>query len=502
MVIEEHARLVITLPDYPDKPIDIPESDIIQNSLSVTSQCVNGNTFGFGCVSPAQLSAKIRIKSDKIEGGIGRYDVYGAEIILYSWFGKEPPEDGGKRGVFIVTSVTKNHDIFTISASDNVCQLDNTAFEGNGDGMGNAVYRRLGESKPDGTIYLWCAIDALGSIIQDFAGKYINGEKIGFNAGYLDYNQEKIPNGTSVFKGYNIENDADGEEKIKEKDIRYVFLISDEQSDNIRDYASWLAEYMGGFIRADENGNIQFCLFENSFYHQPEILDFSDFQQNTLEIAGFRIYLYSAKLITEDKTYRECGYYGKNGENSVINVETVIQNNPFIEGIYNYNFNNEDTFPIVEALYRYQIHIQIRPFSGIYHGNHYLHLGQYIKIRDEKGVEHHTTITNITWKFRGGQQIKCVGEDSRTLSQARKRTQAVRIGERMKTQINRLENKVAEDKSDTDDTINGIKEKITTFDRYFDEHHSRISELESRDFQGQIDGLITRIESLENRGEE
>ena len=90
----------------------------------------------------------------------------------------------------------------------------------------------------------------------------------------------------------------------------------------------------------------------------------------------------------------------------------------------------------------YQKHIQIRPFSGTYHGNHYLHLGQYIKIKDIQGIEHETIITNLTWKFRGGQQIKCIGEDSRTLSQARKRTQAVRMGERMKTQINRLEKKI------------------------------------------------------------
>lgn len=102
MVIEEHARLELFLPGSQD-PIIIPKEHIIQNSLSVTSQCVNGNTFGFGCVSSAQLSVKIRIKDQNIE----RYDVYGAAIILYSWFAEYPPEDGGKRGVFNVTAVTK-----------------------------------------------------------------------------------------------------------------------------------------------------------------------------------------------------------------------------------------------------------------------------------------------------------------------------------------------------------------------------------------------------------
>ncbi len=366
MVIEEHAKLEITLPD--GRFFEISEDDIIQNSLSVTSQCVNGNTFGFGCVSPAQLSAKIRIKSQEV----GRYDVYSAEIILYSWFGENPPEDNGKRGVFNVTSVTKNHDIFTISASDNVCWLDSSAFADNGEknNLGNAIYDRLQGG-------FWTAMDILGIIMEDFCKE---------NAFYFTpENAEMIPNARPKFNGYDIEN---------KNEVRLPLLLSGEESDNVRDYVSWLAEYMGGFIRADKNGEIQFCLFENSFYHQPEILDFSDFQQDSLEIAGFRIYLYSAKLITEEKAWRSCEYYGKSGENSVIDVETVLQNNPFIEYIYKSNVG--DMFPIVEALYRYQIHIQIRPFSGIYHGNQYLHLGQYIKIRDEKGIEHETTITNIT----------------------------------------------------------------------------------------------------------
>lgn len=453
MVIEEHAKLEITLPD--GRFFEISKDDIIQNSLSVTSQCVNGNTFGFGCVSPAQLSAKIRIKSQEIS----RYDVYGAEIILYSWFGENPPEDNGKRGVFNVTSVTKNHDIFTISASDNVCWLDGSAFEDNGNGMGNAVYNRLGQGGK-----LWRAMNLLAIIIEDFWREEM------FNITPSD--EKMIPNASEDFDAYDIKNN---------EDIRLLLLSSDEQSDNIRDYVSWLAEYMGGFVTADKDGKIHFCLFEDQrYYPKPEILDYSEFQQDSLEIAGFRICLYSAKVITEDKTWCACNY-GEHIEKSIIDIETVIQNNPFIKCIYNYHMSVDgkiDFSPIVDALYHYQSNIQIRPFSGIYHGNQYLHLGQYIKIRDEKVIEHETTITNITWKFRGGQQIKCVGEDSGTLSQAHKRTQAVRMGERMKTQINRLENKVT------------------------GEIDNRIGTIEDSNFQSQIDELKGRIESLENGGRE
>ena len=489
MVIEEHARLEVTLPD--GREFDVHEDDIIKDSLSITSQCVNGNTFGFGCVSPAQLSVKFRLKSPDI----GRYDVYGAEIILYSYFGSTPPEDGGKRGVFNVTSVTKNNDIFTVSASDNVCWLDNSAFvEGDNNNLGNAVYAQLGNGGN-----LWRAIIAFEKIIE------VAGSDIKSNTA-SDW--DRIPNGREYFTGYGIPDDKKGSHGE-----RLVLLLDDEQSDNIRDYVSWISEYMGGFACADKNGAIQFNLFETPYYHSADVLDFSEFQQNTLEIAGFKIFLYSAKVITENNIWYSSSF-DKSNTKGDINVETIIKNNPFIEFAYKYHVQNwnGNLSLIAEPLLYYQHHIQIRPFSGTYHGNKYLHLGQYIKIRDENDTEYETTITNITWKFRGGQQIKCVGEDSRTLSQARKRSQAVRMGERMKTQINRLEDTVSSNKEELNNKISGNEGDISNLDSrigslenedfkwHIDRQRERIEALENSDFQWQIDNLRERIENLESGG--
>lgn len=499
MVIEEHARLKVTLPD--GREFDVHEDDIIKDSLSTTSQCVNGNTFGFGCVSPAQLSVKFRLKS----ADIGRYDVYGAEIILYSYFGNTPPDGNGKRGVFNVTSVTKNNDIFTVSASDNICWLDNSAFsEENSTNLGNAVYETL---KDESGSLLWNAVSALGQIIGEVVGDNIKLSDI------VSPFREQIPNGSELFKGYGVPE----REQVNYPERR-ILLLDGEQSDNVRDYVAWLVEYMGGFIVADKNGNIEFKLFESPYYHKnPEILDFSEFQQNTLEIAGFRIYLYSAKIITEDN-YCRFSNLSKLSDNSVINVETVIKNNPFVEFSYKYwvrdaeEENKRDLSSITGTLMYYQHWIQIRPFSAIYHGNKYLHLGQYIKIKDENGTEHETTITNITWKFRGGQQIKCVGEDSRTLSQARKRSQAVRMGERMKTQINRLEDTISKNNEDlnnkissNENDISGLEARIKDIENedfkwHIDRQRERIEALENSDFQWQIDNLRERIENLESGG--
>ena len=450
MVIEEHARLELFLPKPPgsldslDPPIIIPEEDIIQNSLSVTSQCVSGNTFGFGCVSPAQLSVKFRIKDQDI----GRYDVYGAAIILYSWFGKHPPEDGGKRGVFNVTAVTKKDDIFTISAFDNVCLLDNSAFNNST----NVIFKRFGNG--GGIFAAHNAIQVVAcEFARDFHGNLLN----------LNFKDNpavtEIPNADKTFEAYEIP-EYFWEVKVNFSENRHISIYSDEQSGNIRDYVSWLAEYMGGFVQADADGNLQFCLFENTWKNSSDtkILDFSEFEKSSLEIAGFRIHLHSAKVILEDMQWRYCDT-GSNDGNSTINTEIVIQNNPFVE--YSYQCFRADMMPIVASLAFYQRYIQIRPFSGTYHGKEYLHLGQYIEITDKDGKIYPTTITNITWKFRGGQKIQCIGEDSRTLSQARKRSQAVRVGERLKTQINRTESNLRTEMGNMSGNVKNISENQT-----------------------------------------
>lgn len=330
MVIEEHARLEILLPNETEWRY-ISENDIIKDSLLLTSQCVNGNTFGFGCVSPAQLSVKFRLKSQNI----GRYDVYGAKIILYSYFGSTPPDDDGKKGVFNVTSVTKNNGIFTVSASDNVCWLDNSAFGGEEDEYGNKVYKYLNKEH----LSNWDAISVLGMIVGDIVGEDIK-ETLGFRLSLVPVNdpfRSQIPNACAKFTGYGIPQNSQGAYHE-----RQVVLLSGEQSDNIRDYVAWLAEYMGGFAVADKNGNIEFRLFESPYYYKNlEMLDFSEFQQNTLEIAGFRIFLYSAKMIADDNycnTFEMPNLKGSNGvsDGEISALQNQISNlNDLISSIQN-----------------------------------------------------------------------------------------------------------------------------------------------------------------------
>ncbi|MDE7139119.1 MAG: hypothetical protein K2O29_11840 [Ruminococcus sp.] len=61
MVIEEHARLEILLPNETEWRY-ISENDIIQNSLSITSKCMDDGSFALGGVFSAQLSVKLRLQ--------------------------------------------------------------------------------------------------------------------------------------------------------------------------------------------------------------------------------------------------------------------------------------------------------------------------------------------------------------------------------------------------------------------------------------------------------
>ncbi|MDE5772313.1 MAG: hypothetical protein K2I06_11935 [Ruminococcus sp.] len=79
MVIEEHSRIEILLPNETDWR-ELSENDIIQNSLSITSKCMDDGSFMLGGVFSAQLSAKLRISGKNVNS----YTVIGAKIKVYS----------------------------------------------------------------------------------------------------------------------------------------------------------------------------------------------------------------------------------------------------------------------------------------------------------------------------------------------------------------------------------------------------------------------------------
>ena len=142
MIIEEHARLEILLPNESNWR-HISEQDIIQNSLSIAEKCIDDGSFMLGGMFSAQLSAKFRFQ------GTNSFNIIGAKINVFSWHGNEETTINDKsvrfRGVFWITSATKINDIYTISASDAMIWLDNVNYSTNDDKTSNLIYNKLSE---------------------------------------------------------------------------------------------------------------------------------------------------------------------------------------------------------------------------------------------------------------------------------------------------------------------------------------------------------------------
>ena len=133
MVIYEHVKGILSVPCYLDNgdyagyttDISFTDSDIIRDSCSIKSSACDSSTFSLGSVRPAELSIQLHLEQD----GINAYNLYGAKIILYSCYQKEPaPSDWIFRGMFWVTSVSRKKTLYTLRASDALVWLNNNSI--------------------------------------------------------------------------------------------------------------------------------------------------------------------------------------------------------------------------------------------------------------------------------------------------------------------------------------------------------------------------------------
>ena len=133
MVIYEHVKGILSVPCYLDDgdyagyttDIAFTDSDMIRNSCSIKSSACDSSTFSLGSVRPAELSIQLHLEQD----GINAYNLYGAKIILYSCYRKEPvPSDWIFRGMFWVTSVSRKKTLYTLRASDALVWLNNNSI--------------------------------------------------------------------------------------------------------------------------------------------------------------------------------------------------------------------------------------------------------------------------------------------------------------------------------------------------------------------------------------
>ena len=407
MLLEEYAKLEITLPN--GTFYTLFDNDIIDNSLQISAQCVDGNTFSLGCVSSAQLSVSVKLKHTN------RYAVIGAKVKVFSKFSDA---DWIPRGIFTITSATRYKDIYNISASDNMIWLDKSAYSTDENGnMCNAVANRF-----SGSIYN--PADAFIILVNEICN---------LNA------QDR----TSIIKNM-VNCDGVGGTTTGARDVS---ILDSEEPENVRDYISYLAEHMAGFAYADGEGKICLKRFYNGNPTTAYEIKYSDCEQDSFEVADFKIDFHEL----ESRFFNGYGYsvFHTDAHDDRIKIKYVIDNNPFQNAslqyvILDYGQSLDEMMgqAVINNIYSNICNINYRPFSLKCHVQHYFALGDSIALYDENGNLYYSVITNITWKYRGGQQISCAGEDTRILSKINCQSSAKRLNQRTHTAINRLEGRV------------------------------------------------------------
>ena len=97
--------------------IALDDSDIIKDTVYITSQCTNGNEYEYGCTYAAECGLTIK-------SAVDRYSLYDAELKLYwsLWTGAEWEEI--PLGVFYISEPNRVNDKISIKALDGMTKLD------------------------------------------------------------------------------------------------------------------------------------------------------------------------------------------------------------------------------------------------------------------------------------------------------------------------------------------------------------------------------------------
>lgn len=416
MVIEEHARLEILLPNE-ENWRHISENDIIQNSLSIAEKCMDDGSFILGGVFSAQLSAKLRISGENVNS----YTIIGAKINVYSWYGNNQNNEK-LRGIFWVTSATRINDIYTISASDALIWLDSTSYDDREQGASeNKIYARLSSSIRDMTNNLKEIIDVVNEVLDEDKRIVWRGD-----GGVVN----NIPSG-----------------------IGYVLLPPDQigeiSTKNPRDYVSWLAELACGFVFVGYSENDAWIkigqYWEDAFI---EILP-EETELNSCEISDFTLKF--------NRVYAEI-YNGSSGSKSgnitPDGITIDISANPFKDGHWEYHSGN--AMDVIGEMFKKLTSpkINFRPFKLKCHKTEFFELGQKVKLPNGE----FSLLTGIKWQFRGGYTLSCAGRDTRILSVAAKRSQAAKVKDLAYTKINAEKSKMMKEISNSNSRIKTLEE--------------------------------------------
>ena len=309
MVIYEHVKGILSVPCYLDDgdyagyttDIAFTDSDIIRNSCSIKSSACDSSTFSLGSVRPAELSIQLHLEQD----GINAYNLYGAKIILYSCYQKEPkPSDWFFRGMFWVTSVSRKKTLYTLRASDALVWLNNNSISsgsGKVDDDESEVSKKLrdklegyeGESGGGGVYPLHDIVTDIVTWTNDILQNMIAEKPLAYEP--IDSIPNNNPQLGNSYSGYTLMRKS---EEGESRNTRYSAI----------DYISALAKPACSFVcmRNDQYQNndsqVPFSLVPFGFFKDKIRVPFSAIARDSCDVASYNIYIQKVYFKTYDDT--------------------------------------------------------------------------------------------------------------------------------------------------------------------------------------------------------
>lgn len=420
--------------------ITLTEKNII--SASVRRQCCPDSNFEIGGIYSASLSMTASVS------GTNSYNIRGAKIILKNQYGNEAALQ--PMGIFWITQVSRiSGDLYSFTAQDAVGWLD-TSLENYSD-------REKGPLEN----------------IQKYVATHFNASPVTLEGGAFGGWCERITSFTNSILLRTVGFEPFGWEKFNtaingrytndwnfialpaaegKREIDFICSLNAEacQSNSPRDLLHYLAELAGGFIYAKENGALTLGQFGQAEFGQTEI-SLSDIEADSCEIAEFLLQLRLVSIRSEGAV--DSSSSGANFDYDLLVPFDIIINssNPFLDGFRETEFSLYTTEsaksagytgnglqPIKDGLFYFHHRkdangnllrdnfCYFRPFHCKVHKQERFHLGQRIKIILGEGAENMalSTITSVKWTFRGGWELACAGEDSRSMADALRRSKA------------------------------------------------------------------------------
>lgn len=390
MALEEHAELVVKTKN--GESYTIAESRIVKGSLTASSSCSSGGGIPAGACNIGTASVAFRAPS-----GLTYKKLYRATVEIYAWYQGYSKE---LYGTYNVSSAENNYGVYTLSLSDNISLLDESCYAANDtENAENWLYSQM-------------------------AGRWNVPSVI------LNY----------ICNAYNVPhyNAAENEKYVPDSgNTALATGVSSECSvESVKDFANYLAEYLGCFIAAAPDGRVRFSRLGEREYKTE--LNQSNISRGTLQRSPYYVHP-SVWKVSFDSGYGSSWYVSSDLPDDAAPLSINITNNPFWQV-------QEDRVPAdiyggkVTQMIKYMwdylynaaikkdgntVEYMINPFSCTVHVPYHFRIGDIVTVRDYvNGDVFRSYLTDITWTFRGGQQISCAGDDTRTLSVGTSRSAA------------------------------------------------------------------------------